>query len=227
MPGNAGNASSSTQLVASGRDVLVVEDDPRVRKMLGDALKQMGLNATFAFSAEGADKLLGGCAYDVLILDLNLPGMNGIDFLARIRQRGCDVPVIILTGFGDLEAAKKAIHFDVVEFLSKPCTLGSLETAMSRARRRRKGQIIGEAAASGEAAVAFEEPQSSKAAALEEATASNQAEDLSMEAVERRHILAALKKHNGNRTAAANELGISVRKLYYRLGEYQRKGLIS
>jgi len=138
---------SPPQTLASGREVLVVEDDPRVRKMLGDALRQMNLLATFAFSAEGADKLLKERDFDVLILDLNLPGMNGIDFLQHIRGRGCDVQVIILTGFGDLEAAKKAIHSDVVEFLSKPCTLGSLETAMSRARQRRQGQIVNEAAA--------------------------------------------------------------------------------
>ncbi|HEX8912151.1 MAG TPA: helix-turn-helix domain-containing protein, partial [Humisphaera sp.] len=51
--------------------------------------------------------------------------------------------------------------------------------------------------------------------------------ELPMDEVERRHILAVLKKHDGNRAAAAADLGISVRKLYYRLGEYQRKGLMS
>jgi transcriptional regulator with PAS, ATPase and Fis domain len=51
-------------------------------------------------------------------------------------------------------------------------------------------------------------------------------EPLSMEEVEQRHILAVLKKLNGNRTAAAAELDISVRKLYYRLGEYQKKGIV-
>jgi DNA-binding NtrC family response regulator len=210
---------SPPQTLASGREVLVVEDDPRVRKMLGDALRQMNLLATFAFSAEGADKLLKERDFDVLILDLNLPGMNGIDFLQHIRGRGCHVQVIILTGFGDLEAAKKAIHFDVVEFLSKPCTLGSLETAMSRARQRRHGQIVSEAAT--EPSLQFDEPPAEKG------EPSDDPADLSMEAVERRHILAVLAKHHGNRSTAAAELGISVRKLYYRLGEYQRKGLLS
>jgi DNA-binding NtrC family response regulator len=223
----SGTWSSSSQSLASGREVLVVEDDPRVRKMLADALKQMSFNATFAFSAEGADKLLRERGdFDILILDLNLPGMNGIDFLQHIRGRGCEVPVIILTGFGDLEAAKKAIHFDVVEFLSKPCTLGSLETAMSRARRRRQGQIVGEAAGSVDPGLTFDEPTTPAASPAPTQTPDDPA-DLSMEAVERRHILAVLAKHDGNRTAAAAELGISVRKLYYRLGEYQRKGLSS
>ena len=231
MSGTSSTSSSSQSLASSGREVLVVEDDPRVRKMLADALKQMNFNATFAFSAEGADKLLREREdFDILILDLNLPGMNGIDFLQHIRGRGgrgCDIQVIILTGFGDLEAAKKAIHFDVVEFLSKPCTLGSLETAMSRARRRRQGQIVSEAAGSTDPGLTFEEPSTTSTIARSAEAKPGDADDLSMEAVERRHILAVLAKHNGNRSAAANELGISVRKLYYRLGEYQRKGLSS
>lgn len=49
----------------------------------------------------------------------------------------------------------------------------------------------------------------------------------SMEDIERRHILRVLKKYNGNRAATANALGISVRKLYYRLGQYQKRGYLS
>jgi transcriptional regulator with PAS, ATPase and Fis domain len=48
----------------------------------------------------------------------------------------------------------------------------------------------------------------------------------SLEELEQKHILSVLQKHNGNRAATAAELGISLRKLYYRLGEYQKKGLL-
>lgn len=214
-----------------GNDVLVVEDDPRVRRMLAQALKEMNFSATLAASAEAAMPLIAERPFDALIVDLNLPGMGGIEFLEKVRRRDNDVPVIILTGFGDLEAAKKAIHLDVVEFLTKPCTLGSLETAMSRARQRRQGQIVTKAAASDDPSLqlgpprrpAFAEELSSVAA-----TTPNDSSEKSlsaMEDVERKHIFAVLKKHNGNRAATAAELGISVRKLYYRLGEYQRRGL--
>jgi DNA-binding NtrC family response regulator len=212
--------------------VLVVEDDPRVRRMLAQALKEMNFNATFAATAEAALPLVAEHAYDTLIVDLNLPGMGGMEFLEKVRRRQNDVPVIILTGFGDLDAAKKAIHLDVVEFLTKPCTLGCLETAMSRARQRRKGQIVTEAAASEDPALRLDPPR--KPAFAEEldstpaASAQGDATENSltaMEDVERKHIFSVLKKHNGNRAATAAELGISVRKLYYRLGEYQRRGL--
>src|SRR3954467_11248773 len=100
--------------IPTGRDELVVEDEVRVRNMLGQALKTMGFSATFAPSAEAANRALAERPFDILMLDLNLPGMGGIEFLEKMRKRRKDVQVIILTGFGDLDAAKKAIHLDVV-----------------------------------------------------------------------------------------------------------------
>ncbi|HEX8911754.1 MAG TPA: response regulator, partial [Humisphaera sp.] len=132
--------------LASGREVLCVEDDPRVRNMLAQALKEMGFPATFAASAEVGLKALADRAFDILIFDLNLPGISGMEFLERVRRQGNDVPAIVLTGFGDLDAARKAIHLDVVEFLTKPCALGSLEQALAKARRRRKDQVVDAAA---------------------------------------------------------------------------------
>src|SRR5690349_15039835 len=118
---------SSPSSLPSGREVLVVEDELRVRNMLLQALKEMGFAATPAPSAEAAARLLAQREFDILILDLNLPGMNGIEFLESVRRQHNAIQVIILTGFGDLEAARKAIHFDVVDFLTKPCALGALE----------------------------------------------------------------------------------------------------
>jgi DNA-binding NtrC family response regulator len=218
----------SSSPLASGHDVLVVEDDPRVRRMLAQALKEMNFSATFAASAEAAAPLIAERTFDTLIVDLNLPGIGGMEFVESVRRRRNDVPIIILTGFGDLDAARKAIHLDVVEFLTKPCTLGTLETAMSRARQRRRGQIVTEAAASPDPALRLEparRPAFAEESSGAPATDASTAAEGPMEEVERRHIFSVLRKHNGNRAATAAELGISVRKLYYRLGEYQRKGL--
>ncbi|MDB5303543.1 MAG: putative response regulator in two-component reguatory system, sigma54 dependent transcriptional [Phycisphaerales bacterium] len=198
----------------AGNDVLVVEDEVRVRTMLASALKEMGFTATFAPTAEAAAKALAQRSFDILILDLNLPGKGGIEFLEHVRRQGCDSQAIILTGFGDLDAARKAIHLEVVDFLTKPCTLGALEVALSRARNRRRGRI-GEGHGP---TLHFD------LAPPNVPPASNGKG--SMEEVEQRHILDVLEKHDGNRAAAAVELGISVRKLYYRLGEYQKKGLL-
>jgi DNA-binding NtrC family response regulator len=211
---------SSPPSLPTGRQVLVVEDEIRIRNMLNQALKEMGFHATLASSAEAAAKLLDQQSFDIMILDLNLPGVDGLEFLSSVRKRHADLQVIILTGFGDLDAAKKAIHLDVVEFLTKPCALGNLEVALDRARRRQKKQIVEEPAPALKTVMQFEPPPGALQAPA--VPGSNQ----SLEELEQQHILGVLQKQNGNRAATAAELGISLRKLYYRLGEYQKKGLI-
>src|SRR2546430_425983 len=133
--------------LSAGNKVIVVEDEARVRNMLSAALAQMGFDATFVSSSEAATKTIAQNTFDIMILDLNLSGMGGIEFLQSLRRKDQNIQVIILTGFGNLEAAKTAIHLDVVEFLTKPCKLGELEIALDRARKRRKGQIVDAAAA--------------------------------------------------------------------------------
>ncbi len=198
--------------------VLIVEDEPRLRELLLRAVTSWGFSVTGARSAEEALRLMNAEARQIVIMDLNLPGeMNGIDALEAMRQRWPTMAAIILTGFGDLEAAKKAIHLDVVDFLTKPCHLGDLEVAVDRARRR-----IAPPVKPTIEAIDFGEP--------EPAAPPLEAEDdegpKTLEEVERQTILAALARHDGNRAATAAELGISLRTLYYRLGEYQQKGYL-
>jgi DNA-binding NtrC family response regulator len=221
-------STSANSTLPTGREVLVVDDEPRIRNMLAQALKQMDFRATLAASAEAASRELAQRPFDILILDLNLPGMDGMEFLTGVRKQHRDIQVIILTGFGDLEAARRAIHLDVVEFLTKPCALGNLEAALDRASKRRKGQIVNDAAAvTGNQLPAFDDPpQSPKLPPAAPAVTDSAGAPLSLDEVEERHILGVLERLNGNRAAAAAELGISLRKLYYRLGEYQKKGLI-
>ncbi|MDB5322053.1 MAG: response regulator with CheY-like receiver, AAA-type ATPase, and DNA-binding domain [Phycisphaerales bacterium] len=219
MP-SAPSSSSSASTLPTGREVLVVDDEMRIRNMLSQALKEMGFRATLAPSAEAAARELAQRTFDILILDLNLLGMDGMEFLASVRKQHRDIQVIVLTGFGDLEAAKRAIHLDVVEFLTKPCALGSLEVALDRASKRRKGQIINDSPAPSTFSGEPEGPHSAPV------TTETDSAKLSLEELEQRHILSVLERQKGNRAATATELGISLRKLYYRLGEYQKKGLI-
>ena len=201
------------------RDVLIVEDEVRLREMLTRAVREMGFNPTAVGSAEAALRSLDQQPCDILILDLNLPGMHGMEMLEQLRRKEPDVQAIILTGFGDLDAAKRAIHLDVVEFLTKPCALGSLEQAIDRARRRRFKMMQPDLPAPEEEPPQFSPPS------LPDADR-DPSSALSLEEMEQRHILAVLEKNRGNRSATASELGISLRKLYYRLGQYQKQGLM-
>ena len=204
-----------------GRQVLLVEDESRLREMLTRAIHEMGFVPTAAPQAEAALRLLeqrGERGFDILIVDLNLPGIGGMELLEQARSRWPLTQAIVLTGFGDLEAAKQAIRLDVVDFLSKPCPLGELEVALDRARNRRlkaAGVDPASVASAKESAGPTGDDEPAETAAAP-----------SLEELEQRHILAVLEKNHGNRTATASELGISLRKLYYRLGQYQKQGLI-
>ncbi|HEX2973690.1 MAG TPA: response regulator [Tepidisphaeraceae bacterium] len=116
--------------------VLIVEDEPRMRELLLRAVGSWGWEVSAARTGEEALRAMEAEARQIVLLDLNLPGMGGLDCLEQMRRQWAETQVVILTGFGDLEAARRAIHLDVVEFLTKPCHLGELEQAMDRARRR-------------------------------------------------------------------------------------------
>jgi DNA-binding NtrC family response regulator len=207
-----------------GRQVMIVEDETRLREMLTRAVQEMGFSPTAAANAEAALRLLDGRAFDILIVDLNLPGIGGLEFLELARSRWPATQAIILTGFGDLEAAKQAIRLDVADFLTKPAPLGELEVALDRARNRRLQ--AGEPARPHLPAHVAEPEADDDDEADEGAPADAGGPTPSLEEMEQRHILSVLEKNHGNRTATAAELGISLRKLYYRLGQYQKQGLI-
>ena len=206
---------------AASRRVLVVEDERRMREMLERALASMEFRPTLAGTAEdGLSKLAeaGAAGFGIVIADLNLPGMSGLDFCARVRAASPLTQIVILTGYGDLGAARRAIRLDVVDFLTKPTSLGDLEAALARALRRR--HELTTAAAPGHVPPDLSDEEDPSAA--DGGTAGRGPASLRQR--EREMIYAALARHDGNRAAAAQELGISVRTLYYRLREYDRDG---
>lgn len=188
----------------SRRRVLIIDDEPRMRDMLLRAVQELGFEALAARSAEQAGKLLTESPPAIILLDLNLPGMHGLEFLHEVHARNPQIQFVILTGFGSIDAAKVAIRHDVADFLTKPCPLEELERALARALAR-------------------------VPTALAERLTETQASDsepnspASLEDLERSHILAALERRNGNRALAAADLGISERTLYYRLARYQQQ----
>ncbi|HEX3357606.1 MAG TPA: response regulator [Tepidisphaeraceae bacterium] len=186
--------------------VLVVEDERRLRAVLLDMIPELGFDASGASSAEEAMSIMAENPHEILLLDLQLPGMSGMDFFEQVRQRWPGTQVVILTAFGDLEAARRAIHLDVVEFLNKPFHLCDIERAFDRARKRCL-----------QAAGRLDGHSNSRPIDGNESS-------LTLAESERRLILTALQRHAGNRTAAAEELGISRRTLHYRLAEYKDRG---
>ncbi len=191
--------------------VLIVEDEPRLRSILTEGVRECGFRATGVRTGEEALVAMQAAPCDIAILDLNLPGMDGLQCFEKLKERWPDVAVVILTGFGTLDAAQRAIRLGVVEFLTKPASLGDLEKALHRAWRSVPAPV----------------PEHWTSDNLRPADTRSDVGATSpvrpLRDLERAWILAALERHDGNREAAASELGISVRKLYYRLSEYQQR----
>ena len=201
------------RLRPESKKVLVVEDERRLREMLMISIREMGLEPTGAASAEVALRTLDQSSFAIVMVDLNLPGLGGLELCEVIRERWGATQLIILTGFGDLETARRAIRLDVADFLTKPCGMDELESALARAQKRwleRSAESPAEASKPAIPPSRSSEPSPPAGPVI------------SLDEMERQLILAALARHRGSREAAAADLGISVRKLYYRLQQYQK-----
>jgi EAL domain-containing protein (putative c-di-GMP-specific phosphodiesterase class I) len=107
--------------------VLLVDDEGALRRALLRAFSGAGLVATGAGSAEEALAVLAaGETFDTIVTDLGLPGIHGIEFLRRVRERDLDVPIIILTGNPSFESAVAAVQYGGFRYLEKPVGLDDL-----------------------------------------------------------------------------------------------------
>jgi two-component system response regulator FlrC len=93
--------SSPTSFSAS---ILLIDDDPGIRELIVDLLQQSGYHCLAVAEAETGLQLLGQHDWDLVISDVNLPGLSGLDVLASLRQHDADLPVLLITGFpGEVE----------------------------------------------------------------------------------------------------------------------------
>ena len=103
-----------------GARVLVVDDEPVIRELLAECLDSAGYQAHCVGSAEDGLKTLEGDVFDLILTDMKMPGMSGLDFLYRIREHHGPVPVILMTGFGTVESAVEAIKLGAFDYVLKP-----------------------------------------------------------------------------------------------------------
>jgi CheY-like chemotaxis protein len=112
--------------------LLLVDDDGGFRSATSQALARRGFSVRQAESGERALELIVAETPDVVVLDLRMPGMGGMETLERIRAGHVDLPVIILTGHGDYAAALEGIRLQVVDFLQKPVDVAELAARIRR-----------------------------------------------------------------------------------------------
>jgi two-component system nitrogen regulation response regulator NtrX len=117
--------------------ILIVDDEPGVRSALGGVLRDEGYEVDAVDSGEACLERLGRQTYDVVVLDVWLPGMDGLATLARMRERQIDVQVVIISGHGNIESAVRAIKMGAFDFVEKPLTLEKTVLVVRNALRQR------------------------------------------------------------------------------------------
>jgi two-component system, NtrC family, response regulator AtoC len=120
--------------------LLIVDDDRSMCEMLRDDLAGRGYRVQWHTQAEDAFAQFMAEPFDTVVTDLKMPGLDGIDFCHRLAQNRPDVPVVVITAFGSLNTAVKAIRAGAYDFVTKPIERDMLALVIKRALQHRSLQ---------------------------------------------------------------------------------------
>lgn len=122
--------------------VFIVDDDPSVRDSLGLLLGLRGLRTVIFADAESFLNAYRPDWRGCLLLDIRMPGMDGLELQKRLNAIGSNLPVVVMTGHGDVESAREAFKAQAVDFLEKPLDqarlMAALDEALSQCESRRR-----------------------------------------------------------------------------------------
>lgn len=191
------------------RRVIFVDDDRDVREALGQSLDLGGFDVTMCRAVvEAMDHIV--CGLDgVVVTDMRMPGQDGFALLTRALKIDPDLPVIVLTGEGDIPMAVRAMNEGAYDFLEKPCPPKRLLEAVERACEKR-------------ALVLENRRLRAQRGAISQVRKEQSGENLNvqMEMVERLLIEGVLKDHGGRVVAVAKTLGLPRKTLYDKLNRH-------
>jgi DNA-binding NtrC family response regulator len=117
--------------VEDKRRILVVDDQESMRTLLRDMLEVIGHEVTLAEGGEQALSVLKETRFDLVLSDLNMPGMDGATLLKAVKSTYNDTPVVIITGYGTFHTEKRVMKEGADGYISKPCTLAKIERTLS------------------------------------------------------------------------------------------------
>lgn len=120
-------------------NILILDDEAIVLKRLKPALEKAGYEVeTFTRSAEASDRV-NEKDFDIVITDLKMEGIDGMQFLTRVKERSPSTEVIVITGFATMETAKESFRKGVFDFLAKPFKLGEILDTVKKAEKKIQG----------------------------------------------------------------------------------------
>jgi DNA-binding NtrC family response regulator len=118
--------------------ILIVDDEKEFADGLAEHMSGLGYSVKTAYDGKTALEQFRSGDYHVVLTDLQMPGLDGMDLLDRIKKLGANSVVVVITGFGTVEAAVKAIRAGAYDFITKPVKLEQLEIVVARALEKRQ-----------------------------------------------------------------------------------------
>ena len=116
--------------------ILVVDDDPDIRTIVKDRLQRTGYQVITAEDGEEALKIIAQEEPDAVILDLQMPRMNGMEVIKRLKDNSCP-PIIVITAYGTIEKAVSAMKEGAFDFITKPFSPDHLDVVIKKAIEHR------------------------------------------------------------------------------------------
>ncbi len=139
MPsGGSGRPKEGREIMSRQANILVVDDEKTLRDIVSRALAKLGHECVTAANGEEALALVSKQAFDLVLTDLKMPKMGGLALIEWLRKEHPGLPIIIMTGYGDLESSRKALRLRVADYLVKPFeSLAEVQAAVQRALETR------------------------------------------------------------------------------------------
>jgi len=120
--------------------ILLVDDEVEFTETTKRLLEHRGYDVTAVNSGDGAIRSLGQDKYDVMVLDLKMPGMDGISTLREIRKLDLNTQTLVLTGHGAINTALEAMKLGAYDYLTKPCDIDELTEKLEGAKEKGESQ---------------------------------------------------------------------------------------
>src|SRR5215472_14510475 len=108
-------------------NILIVEDEVKMSRLLELTLAEEGYTSRTAVDAEGGLKVLRAEPFDLIITDLKLPGMNGLEFLQAVKRTNAELPVVVMTAYGTVDTAVQAMKLGASDYVLKPFSLDEMK----------------------------------------------------------------------------------------------------
>jgi DNA-binding NtrC family response regulator len=116
--------------------ILILDDEPIVLKRLGPALEKAGFTVEVFSRSSDAFNRIQETTFDIVITDLKMEGLDGMQFLTKVKERSPSTEVIVITGFATMDTARESFQKGVFDFLAKPFKLGEIMETVKKAEKK-------------------------------------------------------------------------------------------